>query len=1707
MILAVILAGAALTNTHSVLRFDACGRIVSVEERATCRELLSRPTPFLELRLSEGKSIAADRMALRKGEMVFRFSEGDAEASLRSESFGDGHSFRISSARLPGNSELRVGCIAPAPCSRFGKAANLASDESSGVCVRPYEIFATIDSGPELMYATIPSGKAVGARFGVVAAPLGSLRGALQAMTLASGRPHSSAGGPWACGGDAARGSYMNADVSAKNLDVALAMAERGGFGILHFREGWYGTAGWRGGRGHYPVNTNNWPGGLADMKAAVAKIHAAGLRAGLHTLTGCIETDDPWVSGPENSQLFARQTYTLAADISADASELTVTEAPKGRHDTVSTYSSWGNSLRIGNEIVQYSDFTRDPPYRYTGLVRGAFGTKAASHASGSEVAYLQQRYLAFCPNPDTPLADKVADAIADVYNACGFDMVYCDGTEGMGTIYGMAAMRDKIVARCVAGGRPCINEDSTSGHPDRHAQSWWFTSRVGAWDSCKWAPKQFHDLHVERMMQLRESEFLEVQMGWWRPLLLSRGGLAERSHTVDVMEYFASRNAGMDASMSVFSEFFADRVVPFSISRLMTVLGWWERARLARAFRPGLRERFDRKGAEFRLRQNRGSGEWEISPVESFYFRSASPESANFSVGVSSAPEKTALRISALTAGDRPNGTNVVDLTNGTAAKDLVLSSAGAEVAISAEDSRADDGRRAFRLAASNSGMEPRGAWARASVVYSPHLAIGNSTVLRFRVKGDGSGALLNVQLETPREHHFACSEHYVTLDFVGWRDFEMPMRERDAARSTDYSWPYNWNYAPVFCRFIHRDHVSALNFYLNDIRKGGRCVAEVSDVALTPERTIRLKNVAVAVNDETSPVPFDLESGNFAELEDGFWTLYSADGEPLRRRRAEFSPRLVAGSNKIAYRGKTEDGSWPRACIEVFSVGSATPAFKPVASLPAEARRIMLYEAVEPRLYAPARGFDSVEPVVVRPGETARIEVSAVGPSPAFELRVGNAKATIPAVDAGDFRTVVLDGEHRGACPVSVRPVTPSDDFSVRLEFVKRYAVLLAPGTKELDSTMEISPADCGKVFASADQANPTVLSGGRTIKGWQVGDDGVWRVTLPEVKSGKWNFSQLFVNGERRRRPCVPTEGFHFTTDNAYTNEPGMPFCGFVYNPTNVAVRSDYANMNDIEVEVFYNWSVAKMRLAGIDLENRRVRFTSGRKLSKKHSTHARPRRWRLENVKEAFGRAGEWYLDRPTGVLSYKPLPGETPENCHVVAPYLKQILRVVGENGKPVKDVVFRNIRFRCSNVIVPDDGAYTVQGELDVPAALELTRAENVRFESCAVESVGGWAVAFGPGCYGNAVDSCLLQDLGAGGVKLGAPYAGYTTIDPNDPDPDRKYAEAVPGFEGKAWDLTGDTRIENCRMVHGGQVFHAGMGVLAGRTFGAKILHNEIAHFDYTAISVGWDWGNKVTMAHDNEVAFNHCWDLGRRVLSDMGIVYTLGKQPGTTIHDNHLHGIDVWQYGGKGIYLDECTSHVKVFNNLVYDTRCSHSQSFTVGCEIYNNIFYCPKRGPNLLWRSKAGSDDVAMNAHHNIIVWDDESEAFERCNDFTATPEKLREEELRRPSPAAGSKLDYNVYWKIGSTSTNGLFRPKRYAGNGSEHPYLDFRSWQEMSGGDSHSVFADPKFENAAAFDFRLRGDSPAPKLGFKPFDYRRAGLSSPSRVPAAGALR
>ena len=1014
------------------LRLDDRGWTTGLVERATGRVLADGKVPFIRPVVETKGSLPVSSGFRETGRNRYVWTFDDlGSVELEITPFRGGWSYTILSMDVKGAKALNVGCIRGIRCGKwYGGASKIVSDERSGIAVRGYDLHSSAMVGGADAYVTFapPDGCYAGMRGGIAAAPRSELQAALQGMAGDSGRPHSKAAGPWAIGSDNCGGSYLNARITEASVDDYIALAERGGFDVVHFRENWYAC------RGHYPVNTNDWPSGLAGMKRAVEKIHAAGLRAGLHTLTGCIDPKDDWIHPRCSRDLMAWATYTLAEPLAEGAKELVVEEKPIGKHDVTFTYHGNGNAIRIGDEIVQYTGFTTTPPYRFTGLVRGAFGTVTGAHAKGERADYLQQRYIAFYPEPDSQLAKDLAAAIGHVYNTCGFDQIYCDGTEGMMTRYGQAKMRDLIMHECTKEGRPCLSEDSC-GCATEHC--WWYHSRVGAWDSTFWAPKRFHEFHVGNMKRAmaRERELFEIQMGWWAPIQWSPHA---RMHYADDMEYYASRNAGLDASMSIAGADVSKKPLNYALTEAMTILGWYERFRRAGAFVDGTRERFDRDRAEFRLRQDGADGAWTLCPVTSVLHRVAGPETAAWTVPLTAAG-RGAIRVEALYGADAYDGRSAAVYVE--AAKPELLEVRTAGKAVTLDVGTAEDPARGtvLRLCGRNAGTTSRGAWACAVRSYSPYRD-ANRRVVACWVKGDGSGATLNVQVKTPREYGEAMSEHYVKLDFTGWRYFAMPFRETDVEQFAEYQWPYR-NYSEVFHRLINGNFCSEVSHWLNEIPAKGGAEVQVTDVKFVNLADLAFGNATLTVNGRGYPLPFGMACGQFAELDGGFWTLFEKTGEPVLRRPAPDLPDLVAGANAFSFTAETKVPGQPvRVEVNCFALGAPAPALKPFGGLTAQKRRFLDYEAVAPGWYDPENGFGELPPIMVRPGERAAVECTVYGPSAPFTLSVGTLSASIPAIGEGERRTVRFDGTVSGRVPVGVS--APSGKPAKRYEFAKRY-----------------------------------------------------------------------------------------------------------------------------------------------------------------------------------------------------------------------------------------------------------------------------------------------------------------------------------------------------------------------------------------------------------------------------------------------------------------------------------------------------------------------------------------------------------------------------------------------------------------------------------------------------------------------------------------
>jgi len=468
-------------------------------------------------------------------------------------------------------------------------------------------------------------------------------------------------------------------------------------------------------------------------------------------------------------------------------------------------------------------------------------------------------------------------------------------------------------------------------------------------------------------------------------------------------------------------------------------------------------------------------------------------------------------------------------------------------------------------------------------------------------------------------------------------------------------------------------------------------------------------------------------------------------------------------------------------------------------------------------------------------------------------------------------------------------------------------------------------------------------------------------------------------------------------------------------------------------------------IAKVDAASHTAELVGFAFQSGREIDA---------RYFVENVPEGFFGPGDWYLDQKNSRVSYIPSPGEDPGQAEIIAPRLTQLVRIEGDPAEHrlVRNVTFRNLDFRHADWTLDPRGYLSQQAAVTVPAAFEAIGAEEVTVEHCRFTQIGIYALEFGRGTKHNRIVANAIHDVGAGGVKLGLPIHV----------PSVAQGPAIERFQRQLDDETQASHSNEVtdNAIHDlGLVYPGAVGIWIGQASKNTVAHNQIHDLYYSGISVGWTWGYGPSAAHDNIIAFNHIYNVGKnQMLSDMGGIYTLGTQPGTVVRNNLIHDVDRFVYGGWGIYADEGSRRIVYENNVVYRCRSAPwNQNYSRDLTVRNNIFafgneYQMTRSPRVL-------SDVAFTFEHNIVSFEEGGLALGAWF-------------------GPGLTLDHNIFWDTRRGAASALQRA--------------WEGWRKL-GQNEHSLIADPGFVRAGSDDFTLKPDSPAWKLGIQPIDVSTIG--------------
>ena len=504
--------------------------------------------------------------------------------------------------------------------------------------------------------------------------------------------------------------------------------------------------------------------------------------------------------------------------------------------------------------------------------------------------------------------------------------------------------------------------------------------------------------------------------------------------------------------------------------------------------------------------------------------------------------------------------------------------------------------------------------------------------------------------------------------------------------------------------------------------------------------------------------------------------------------------------------------------------------------------------------------------------------------------------------------------------------------------RLGQAQQVRIHLAAGVYQLYEPLRLRPEDSGLRMLG----NGAIISGGIPITGWK--HQGKLLVAdVPDFNGRPFDFRQLWVNGRKavRARDVSDFEQMHRILTYDKKNR-------ILWIPKKAAekiVNSKWSNSKCLEMVLHEMWCTSNLRIKGLSVQGDSVAVTFHDPEAKLQFEHpwpspmtpntGHPSPFYLANAKELLDEPGEWYHDIRERKLYYMPRAGETIQEA--IVPVIETLVEFIGSAERPVRNITIEGITFSHTTWMRPSEKghvplqagmflveAYKLRPQIDrlnnhkldnqgwlgrADAAVELRHTENINFEGCRFEHLGGSGLDYVVGCKGGRVTHSTFTDIAMNGFVCGSfSPEGLETHLPYQPTDFREVCTRQEVSDCHFYDVTNEDW--GC------------VAICAGYVSDINIHHNTIHDVSYTGISLGWGWNRDLVCVKNNRVQANLIYNYAQHMYDCAGI-YTLGNQPGTLISENvvrdiakpsYVHDPNHWFY----LYTDEGSSNITMRDN---------------------------------------------------------------------------------------------------------------------------------------------------------------------------------------------
>lgn len=771
--------------------------------------------------------------------------------------------------RLKGSppQELQLAHLRAPTLDTPGPLLALRSNNRRVISIVPLDdcVHVGLEARAGITASVYPSFGMVGHAVAIASSPRQRFLESMRRIEIATGLPSPLLDGVWAKTSPDAREGYLFTDLTEANVQQTIRYAR-----LAHLKYILIYAHTWASSLGSYPINLRSYPDGEPGLKATIAKVHAAGLKVGMHLLATLVSKSDPLVRPVPDPRLLKDAEATLGMDVSATASTIVATKPLVGFPSHRAYYGPLrkaGLDIQIDNEIIECPDVGVVDPRTFSHCRRGFAGTRASAHRAGSRIQHLAERFGSYVADLHTSLKDQIAERIAGLINRDGFDMISFDGgvvDAADGPPWHWVGQEQLAIWRRVR--RPLLVTGSGIT-----PYTWHIFTRADGGDFVALQKRSYFDSQVLVRHDVLQHSFTLSDLGWWGLLDHSQ---AHPATTPEDADFLGIRMLALDAPIAVettMSQLGANR----RSDEILRTLGRYNALRTSGLIRPALRSKLRAGDWHMVARRN----EVEFYPIH----RERSQLKANDSVHVTNASQAQPFRFTLRCLSRLAAPTKHSNLTLLRSAQLQLISPPahaahlpGALVRSIPLGRTANATRTARSLGVSSHGNRHR---------VGRNLRSHRALAITLRVTGppDPTGtapAVLDLQLESTSKRY---RDYPIELDFRGQRTIVVPKSGNSQSLSslTLSSKTYNvraalsnFNFGSVVALNVRwmRHPVSPITVRLR------RVVALAEAEGLARRVTMTLGGGRMSIG--------DLRTGDYAEYLDGdSLRVFDANGNLLR------------------------------------------------------------------------------------------------------------------------------------------------------------------------------------------------------------------------------------------------------------------------------------------------------------------------------------------------------------------------------------------------------------------------------------------------------------------------------------------------------------------------------------------------------------------------------------------------------------------------------------------------------------------------------------------------------------------------------------------------------------------------------------------------------------------------------------------------------